>query len=175
MSLRDRVLIGLGVIGAIGLVVYPLAYRISTEQARAQASKAPTPAHTLALPSIAPTPFGSTTRSTDLLTPFAPTAQPSYESWRAEATAHRGANGKSFDYVCSQDGTFGPIWGTDTYTDDSSVCTAGVHRGVITREGGGTVRIIIRPALARYVGTTRNGVTTEPFGTWDGSYEVVED
>jgi hypothetical protein len=161
MSLRERVLIGLGVLGAIGLVVYPFAYRISTEQARAHPSTAPTPARTFATPSIAPT-------------PFAPNAPSIDEPWRAEATEHRGLYGESFDYVCSPDGTFGLIWGTDTYTDDSSVCTAGVHQGVITRELGGTVRINIRPALARYVGTTRNGVTTKSFGTWDGSYQVVK-
>jgi hypothetical protein len=172
MSFRERVLIVLGAIGAIGLVVYPLAYRMSTEQAGANAgqwtspappsaSTAPTPARTLATPSIAPTPLAS----------MAPPIDP---SWMAEATVHRGENGKSFDYACSPDGTLGPIWGTDTYTDDSSVCTAGVHQGVITRELGGAVRIIIRPALASYVGTTRNGVTTESYGLWDGSYEVVE-
>jgi hypothetical protein len=169
MSRRERVLLVLGIVGAIFLVVYPLAHRISTERASAEAARsaghappsastAPTPARTFVAPSIAPTPAG---RLIDA-------------SWLVEATQHRGANGQWYDYECAPGGTFGQIWGTDTYTDDSLVCTAGVHRGVITRESGGTVRIVIRPALASYQGSTRNGVATESYGQWDGSYEVVE-
>ena len=75
--------------------------------------------------------------------------------------------------MCPPDGTFGEVWGTDTYTDDSSVCTAGVHRGVITRERGGRVTIIIRPALESYQGSVRHGVVSLSFGPWDGSYVVV--
>jgi hypothetical protein len=171
MSVRERVVIVLGIIGAIALVVYPLAHRISTEQARANVARSASPAPPGA--SAAPTPTRTLATSIAPTTPASPT--PSIEvSWMADATVHRGENSKSFKYECSPDGTFWRIWGTDTYTDDSSVCTAGVHKGVITRERGGTVRIIIRPALESYRGTTRNGVTTEPFGSWDGSYVVVE-
>ena len=171
MSVRERVVILLGIIGAIALVVYPLSHRISTEQARANAARsassaspgastAPTPARSLTRRSIPPPPSESPGPSIDV-------------SWMADATVHRGANGKSFAYECSPEGTFWQIWGTDTYTDNSSVCTAGVHKGVITREQGGTVRITIRPARDSYVGTTRNGVTTERYASWDGSYVVV--
>lgn len=101
------------------------------------------------------------------------TPRPADPLWTAHAIDHRGANGERFDYVCPPDGTFGEIWGTDTYTDDSSVCTAAVHRGVITREEGGAVTIVIRPGLREYTGSTRNGVTTAPYDAWDGSYEIV--
>ena len=37
------------------------------------------------------------------------------------------------------------IYGTDVYTDDSSVCTAAVHDGKITIADGGTVTVEIRP------------------------------
>jgi hypothetical protein len=87
--------------------------------------------------------------------------------------SHRGANGSTFEYVCPPNGVLGDIWGTDIYTDDSSVCTAGVHRGVITRESGGPVAIVIRPGQAAYVGSTRNGVRTSSYAAWGGSYEVL--
>ena len=162
MSRQDRVLLVLGLVGALGLVIYPLAYRISSEQTRAKAAQSRSPARPSA--STVPTPAPTLATSPTDPTPFTPTTPP-IDAWAVEATGHRGANGESFDYECSPDGTFGPIWGTDTYTDNSSVCTAGVHMGFITRERGGSVRIIIRPALASYLGTTRNGVTTDPLGS----------
>ena len=67
----------------------------------------------------------------------------------------------------------GPIWGTDVYTDDSSVCTAGVHKGVITLEDGGTVTIIMRPGLDIYISSTRHDVRSDAWDHWDGSFEVV--
>jgi hypothetical protein len=94
--------------------------------------------------------------------------------WGAHAEEHRGANGQMFRYECPPDGTPGGVWGTDIYTDDSSVCTAGVHAGVITRAAGGMVRIIIRPGIGAYHGSSRNGITTERWEQWDGSFVVVK-
>ena len=168
MSLRERVLLVLGVIGAIALVVYPMAYRLSTEQDRAATAATPAVA-TSSLPVAATTPAPSIEP-----TPVATIGPAIDPGWLAVATRHRGQEGAYFEYACPPDGVFGPIWGSDPYTDDLSVCTAGVHKGVITRETGGSVTIKIRPGLASYEGTTRNGVTTEPYGPWDGSYEIVE-
>ena len=168
MSLRERVLLVLGVLGAIALVVYPMAYRLSTEQARASATAIP--AITVAASPAAPTP------SPSVEPPVSPTPVDLFRprsNWTADAKQHQGAIGEMFDYECSPDGTLGSIWGSDTYTDDSSVCTAGVHQGVITREDGGTVTIVIRPAQAAYVSSTQNGVATESWGPWEGSFEVV--
>src|SRR5689334_8891904 len=79
--------------------------------------------------------------------------------WGANATSFRGHNGARYEYVCPAGGHAGSLWGTDTYTDDSSVCTAAVHTGAMTTDGGGIVTIEIRPGLATYTGSTRNGVT----------------
>ena len=65
------------------------------------------------------------------------------------------------------------IWGTDTYTDDSSVCTAAVHSGAISLAAGGTVTIEIRPGLDAYRSSTRNGITSVPYGSWHGSFVFV--
>jgi hypothetical protein len=67
------------------------------------------------------------------------------------------------------------VWGTGTYTDDSSVCSAGVHAGRITAAEGGTVRIEIAPGMESYEGSEANGVTSLSYGQWDGSYVFVSD
>jgi LCCL domain len=100
-------------------------------------------------------------------------AEPIGDPWSAHAIQHRGKNGQLFDYDCPPNGTAGVIWGTMVYTDDSSVCTAAVHQGHITLEAGGTVWISIRPGLAAYAATTRNGITSEPWPEWEGSFVIV--
>jgi hypothetical protein len=62
------------------------------------------------------------------------------------------------------------VWGSDVYTDDSSICTAAVHAGLISFASGGTVTIEIRPGQASYGATSRYGVATSAYGNWHGSY-----
>jgi serine/threonine protein kinase len=59
--------------------------------------------------------------------------------------------------------TRGTVWGTDIYTDDSPVCAAAAHAGVVGR-GGGRVLVTFAAGVAAYVGTKRNGITSV---TWD--------
>jgi hypothetical protein len=66
------------------------------------------------------------------------------------------------------------VWGTDVYTDDSSVCTAAVHVGKITIDAGGPVEIEIRPGQDSYQGSQRNGITTLGYPRWDGSFVFVD-
>jgi hypothetical protein len=67
-------------------------------------------------------------------------------------------------------------WGTDVYTDDSSICTAAAHAGLITVREGGVVTIEMRPDVGQYAGSARNGVRTgdwmEP---WTGAYVFVRE
>ena len=94
-------------------------------------------------------------------------------AWHDAPRNHPGKVGETYDYVCPPGGAYGPVWGTDTYTDDSSVCTAAVHMGMLDRQDGGRVRIVIRPGQDAYEGSIRNGVVSEPYGPWDGSFAVV--
>ena len=94
-------------------------------------------------------------------------------NWGTNVTALRGKNGTRVTYTCPGNGSFGRVWGTDVYTDDSSICTAAVHAGRINVQTGGTVTIEIRAGQAQYAGTTRNGVTTTGYGAWHGSYVFV--
>jgi hypothetical protein len=96
------------------------------------------------------------------------------DPWVRTATELKGRNGQKFAYPCPPNGTPSTIWGTDTYTDDSSVCTAGVHAGVITFAGGGYVVIQIEPGQDNYTGTARNGVTSNDYASWGGSYVVIK-
>jgi hypothetical protein len=59
----------------------------------------------------------------------------------------------------------GAVWGTDVYTDDSSVCRAAVHAGVITTSGG-TVTVTRGDGRSAYVGSTRNGVMSNEYGSY---------
>lgn len=94
-------------------------------------------------------------------------------TWGLNATAYRGQNGLRLRVDCPSDGTIYSVWGTDTYTDDSSICTAAVHKGLITLAAGGTVVIQIAPGLQEYTGTEANGIVSTSYGPWDGSYTFV--
>ena len=98
---------------------------------------------------------------------------PGGSTWNANAAAFRGKNGSRYVYTCPSYGTASSVWGTDVYTDDSSVCTAAVHTGQITLAGGGTVTIEIRPGQASYASSTRNGITSTAYGSWSGSFVIV--
>ena len=61
------------------------------------------------------------------------------------------------------------VWGTDIYTNDSSVCAAARHAGVIPA-GGGPVTIYAAPGQQSYDGARRNGVASSAYGSWGGSF-----
>ena len=97
------------------------------------------------------------------------------DSWAADAIEHRGSNGENFEYDCAPGGQGQTAYGTDLYTDDSSVCTAAVHVGAITLADGGTVTIEIQPGWDSYVGSERNGISTSSYGSWPGSFVILTD
>jgi beta-lactamase regulating signal transducer with metallopeptidase domain len=65
-----------------------------------------------------------------------------------------------------------PIWGDGIYTDDSAVAVAAVHAGLLKVGEIGVVRATIMPPQDRYPGTTRNGVQSQSFGRFEGSYRL---
>jgi hypothetical protein len=62
----------------------------------------------------------------------------------------------------------GTVWGSDPYTDDSALCRAARHAGVVGTEGG-EVEVVREPGRDLYVGTTRNGVASNDFGAYSHS------
>jgi hypothetical protein len=83
----------------------------------------------------------------------------------------RGDTGKVFYYEVTGSDT-GNVWGTDTYTDDSTLAMATVHAGVLKNGQKGVVKVTMLPGQASYEGSTKNGVTTQGYGEWGGSYKV---
>jgi len=91
------------------------------------------------------------------------------EQCPGNATSLRGGRDSYSCYCLAANTQTGNVWGTMTYTDDSRICRAAVHAGVIGPDGG---TVTIHPVAGRrsYQGSRRNGVTTRDYGRWQGSF-----
>lgn len=80
--------------------------------------------------------------------------------------------GRTIDCLCTvaQTGK-GTVWGTGPYTDDSKICRAAVHAGVISSTGG-HIEIQAVKVQPSYQGSSRNGIQTTKYGPWKGSIIV---
>lgn len=68
---------------------------------------------------------------------------------------------------CSAEATqAGSVWGSDLYTDDSAICRAALHAGMIEARGG-TIWAFERPGSQSYPAVARNGVSST---TWTGGW-----
>lgn len=102
------------------------------------------------------------------------TGDPEEIKWTTPANNLRQYVGEKFTFRCPEGGRISEqLWGTETYTDDSSICTAAAHMGIITPSNGGLVTIEIRPGEARYTGSRRNGISSAAYGSWTGSFIFV--
>ncbi len=90
--------------------------------------------------------------------------------WTMTARQWRGQAGMQVSLDFPPEGSPGAAWGTDTYTDNSSIGTAAVHAGLISFESGGTITIEIIGGQDSYTGTERNNISTASFGNWGGSF-----
>lgn len=95
-------------------------------------------------------------------------------SWERTAGPYRAQVGETVELDCDPDGEEGAVWGTNVYTDDSSVCTAAVHQGLITFDEGGAVTILIEEGQDEYIGSEANGVTTRSYPSWGGSFSFPD-
>ena len=101
-------------------------------------------------------------------------ALPAPVSWDTGAGKWQGFWGRRETVLCPSGGEPEFAFGTDIYTDDSSICTAAVHAGLITPVEGGPVTIEMRPDQGQYGGSKRNGVTTHSWiDVWTGSFVFV--
>ena len=96
-------------------------------------------------------------------------------SWTSDASSLRDQVGVEYRFRCPPNGELDIVWGSGVYTDDSSVCSAAVHAGLITLANGGEVTVEMRDGEDRYISTSRNGVTTSSFGSWGGSFVFTTD
>jgi hypothetical protein len=94
--------------------------------------------------------------------------------WLARANQVTGGKpGTLIKVTCPAGGSGGSVWGTDIYTDDSAICEAAVHAGVIPRAEGGLVRIELLGAQPSFRGSVQNGVSTMDYPAWPGSFRFV--
>lgn len=93
----------------------------------------------------------------------------------ANEPAYDGPVGTRYDLVCPALGgaPMGLIWGTDVYTADSPICIAAVHAGIISTDGGAVI-IEIMAGQKSYAASTRNGVPSSEWGSFDRSYRFVD-
>jgi hypothetical protein len=83
-----------------------------------------------------------------------------------------GETGRTYLVTCPASCSFGTVWGTGTYSDDSDVCAAAVHAGVISSAGGSVV-VTIAAGQSSYPASAANGITTAEWGTWGRSFTVA--
>ncbi len=110
--------------------------------------------------------------------PTRPTLPPSVggtsgTGWGTNAKSATLQMGGRYSCNCPANGGAGSVWGTDIYTDDTSICTAAVHAGLITFQSGGAVIIEIRPGQSSYATTARYGITSTAYGQWGRSFVFV--
>lgn len=97
--------------------------------------------------------------------------------WATTPSTAGTPQGTTFRHTCPAGGNPGTVWGGQggTYTDDSSICAAAVHAGLLTVATGGSVQVTRAPGLADYgQGSTRNGVTARAWEkAWSGSFSLT--
>lgn len=93
-------------------------------------------------------------------------------SWDTTASGFSGESGQTYTFRCPENGEEQPVFGSDVYTQDSSICTAAVHAGLISLEDGGIVTIEIRPGRLTYGSTLRNGIKSTTWGEYPRSFVV---
>lgn len=94
------------------------------------------------------------------------------DSWSLRATDLTPAVGDSFEVTCTPGGELHNVWGSGTYTADSSICSAAVHAGVITTVDGGQVALLITEGLEEYESSDANGVSSFVWLSYDLSFQV---
>lgn len=74
--------------------------------------------------------------------------------------------------ACPATGGGAAVWGTDFYTDDSSLCHAALHAGAIPAAGG-VIHARAMPGRDYYTGSRRNGITSTDYGRWGRTVVLV--
>lgn len=86
-------------------------------------------------------------------------------SWTATPRNLRlaGNNGQRYTLYCPPNGQIRPIWGSISYTDTSSICTAAAHNGSIIRNRGGNVVIEMDSGPRYFTSTLKNGIRSRQY------------
>ena len=94
--------------------------------------------------------------------------------YNQKAQSYRGRTGEKINLCCPADSIAqGSIYGTDIYTDDSWICTAAIHAGIISPGVGGPLTLEVRPGQDSYIASTRHGVSSGGWSGYGGSFTFV--
>jgi Ca2+-binding EF-hand superfamily protein len=105
-----------------------------------------------------------------------PQLSPAAEASGAIADPHdmvrfRGQTGKTF--LIEVTGRVSTnVWGTGIYTDSSTLAAAAVHAGILDIGMKGLIKVMVLEPQQQYTGSTRNGITSQSFGQFGGSYTI---
>lgn len=95
-------------------------------------------------------------------------------AWMVRPSDFGAEVGKKYSFSCPAEGDPAyEIWGVGPYTDDSAICVAAVHAGLITAAKGGTVSFEIQTGSQSYRGSTANGITSLEYGPWPTQYTFL--
>jgi len=90
------------------------------------------------------------------------------------AVAFRNQTDRVVTFICpSTIKSIGAVWGSDVYWHESVVCTAAVHAGLLAIGTSGQVTFKMAAGENALEGSTRNGVTSEPYQNPDATYSFV--
>lgn len=95
--------------------------------------------------------------------------------YATSAIAFRQQAGKVATFICPSN--LNPdreIWGTDVYLDESPICTAALHAGVLTAGTSGQVTIVMGAGAESFEPKERNSVMSLGYGPWDSSYSFIK-
>ena len=112
---------------------------------------------------------------TPVATPAVPLPDSTTVAWDVDAFDLSANVGSEYQYFCPPNsfGTVPTVYGHDIYTSDSSICVSAVHLGLFKRNTGGNVRIKMKGPQTFFYGSVRNGIESEFFGPFAGSYVFV--
>ena len=104
---------------------------------------------------------------------IAPSSDVGRIDWSTSAQGLTTQLAQGLTLECPANGSAQQVWGSDTYTDDSSICTAAVHAGLITTTRGGRVTLQPVGAQQAFAASARNGVQTRDFGSWPNGFRFA--
>ncbi len=83
----------------------------------------------------------------------------------------RGNNGTVYTYNITGTND-GSVWGgaDGVYTDDSKLGTAAVHAGLLKIGETKSLKVTVLQGQGTYMGSTQNGITSNSYGAWQGSF-----
>ncbi len=149
--LKAAVILAVGALVTSGCALLPF----GSEEEASEATAAPTTVDAVAPDTAAPSETPSVVNEA---------------TWETDPQDYRDQVGQELVFDCPAGGTATKIWGVEIYTDDSSVCSAAVHVGLLTPADGGEVTIEIVGPLDSYEAGIANDIESNTWGAWSGSF-----